>query len=249
MSEHDYGFDFDSVFGDDYLYFYERVLTDEVSDRQVTTIKSLVEVRPGTRVLDCPCGHGRISNRVAALGAEVVGVDSNSKFLEFAARSGSAVDYRLGDMRSLDFEGEFDLLLNVFTGFGYFDDATDRKVLAGFRRALRPGGKLVMDLQNEHRILTIIAAAGGQSIALIERGDDLLVDRNTYDAVSSRTLTERISVRDGKVRRYPFGVRLFSPAELAAWLRDAGFGQVEVFDQDGKPFTLAARRMWVVTTG
>jgi SAM-dependent methyltransferase len=241
-------FDFESVFGDDYLHFYESVLTDEVSDRQVATLAGLVPVHPGMRVLDCPCGFGRIANRLAGLGAEVVGIDSGERFLEVARRAGLPVDYRLGDMRELDFDAEFDLIVNVFTSFGYYDDAADQAVLASFRRALKPGGRLVIDLQNSHRILSIISAAGGQSVALIERGDDLLVDRNRYDNASGRTLTERISVRGGKVLRYPFSVRLFAPAEISSWLRGAGFGEVGIFDQDGQPFTLAARRMWVVAT-
>ena len=241
-------FDFESVFGEDYLHFYEEILTDEVSDRQVETIAKLVEVGPGVRILDCPCGHGRIANRLARRGAEVVGVDSNATFLEAARKAEAGVDYRLGDMRSLAFEDEFDLVVNVFTSFGYYDDDTDRAVLAGFRRALKPGGKLVMDHQNSHRILSLIASLGGESVAMTEKGDDLMIDRNRYDPVSGRTLTERISVRGGKVRRYPFSVRVFTPAELTSWLQHAGFREVRFFDPEGEPFTLAARRMWVVAT-
>ncbi len=241
-------FDFDSVFGDDYLHFYDAVLTDEVSDRQVATIAGLVEVGPGTRVLDCPCGHGRISNRLAELGAQVVGVDSSPRFLAVAREAGSSVDYRLGDMRELEFDTEFDLVVNVFTSFGYYDEVTDRRVLAAFRAALKPGGKLLLDHQNAVRIISGIAAAGGQTVVMLERGDDLLIDRNGYDSASGRTITERISVRGGRVRRYPFSVRVFTPTELASWLTDAGFTRVETFDPDGQPFTVAARRMWVVAT-
>jgi SAM-dependent methyltransferase len=241
-------FDFESVFGDDYLHFYETVLTDEVSDRQVATIAGFVTVQPGVRVLDCPCGFGRISNRLAGLGADVVAIDSGERFLEVARKAGSPVDYRLADMRELDFDAEFDVIVNVFTSFGYYDERTDRAVLAGFRRALKPGGRLVIDLLNSQRIFGYIAAGGGVSLSMLQRDDDLLIDRNGYDAAEGRLVTERISVRDGKVRRYHFSVRAFSPFEISSWLRDAGFTSVDVFDQDGQPFTLAARRMWAVAT-
>lgn len=241
-------FDFDAVFGDDYMHFYEGLLTAEVSDRQVAVIRRLAEVGPGTRVLDCPCGFGRISSRVARTGAEVVGIDATEHFLELARRESDGVDYRLGDMRELDFDAEFDLVLNVFTSFGYFDEATDRDILHRFWRALKPGGILLLDLLSSVRILTGMAAGGGQSTVMQERGDDLLIDRNTYDAASGRIHSQRISVRDGRVRRYPFSTRLFPPSEIGSWLRDAGFSAVEFFDQDGEPFTLAARRMWVRAT-
>ena len=98
------------------------------------------------------------------------------------------------------------------------------------------------------RILAGMAAQGGQSTVFLERGDDLLIDRNTYEVATGRIQTERTSVRDGHVRRYPFSTRLFPPSEIRSWLRDAGFSKEGFFVQDGEPCTLAARRMWVVAT-
>lgn len=238
-------FDFEEVFGDDYLHFYERLLSDEVSDRQSALIAKLLDLRPGARVLDCPCGYGRIASRLAALGVEVVGVDAATHFLELARQEKTGVDYRLGDMRELDFEGEFDAVVNVFTSFGYYDDATDKDVLVRFRRALKPGGRLLIEHQSAYRMLGILAAASQHATA---HGDDLLVDFPSYDALSGRVRTERFSVRDGKVRRYRFTTRLFTVAELASWLREAGFSEVTAFDQDGRPFSVDARRMVVVAS-
>ena len=101
------GFDFDQVFGDDYLHFSEDMLTDERSDMEVELIVRLLGLQPGMRVLDVPCGHGRIANRLAALGCEVVGVDSNASFLDVARQAGGPVDYRLADMRKLTPDGPF----------------------------------------------------------------------------------------------------------------------------------------------
>jgi SAM-dependent methyltransferase len=63
-------------------------------------------------------------------------------------RSDSEVELILrllqGDMREPPFEGRFDALVNWFSSFGYFDDETNRRVLEGFARALRPGGVLLI---------------------------------------------------------------------------------------------------------
>jgi SAM-dependent methyltransferase len=241
-------FDFDQVFGDDYMHFYEQILDDEVSDRQTALITKLLDVKPGMRILDCPCGHGRIANRLARVGADVVGVDRSEAFLRRAREAGTRADYRLGDMRALDFDGEFDAVVNIFTSFGYFDEETDKAVLRRFRRALKPRGRLLLELQNGYRMMSILAAGGGRSDHLEQRGDDLLIDRSTYDALTGRTLTERTSVRAGKVRRYRFSVRLFTLTELAAWLRDTGFSQIAAFDQDGETYALTSRRMCVVAS-
>jgi SAM-dependent methyltransferase len=78
-------FDFEQVFGDDYLHFSAVQLTDERADREADLIARLLELAPGTRVLDIPCGHGRVASlRNAGLAAlegfdergEPLGLDS-----------------------------------------------------------------------------------------------------------------------------------------------------------------------------
>jgi cyclopropane fatty-acyl-phospholipid synthase-like methyltransferase len=61
------------IFGEDYLHFYAPLLTDERTDREVELILRLLALPVGARLLDCPCGHGRIANRLAARGLEVTG--------------------------------------------------------------------------------------------------------------------------------------------------------------------------------
>jgi cyclopropane fatty-acyl-phospholipid synthase-like methyltransferase len=64
-------FDFEETFGDDYLYFSASRLTDEQSDRDTDDIVRILDLHPGDAVLDAPCGHGRISERLAARGLQV----------------------------------------------------------------------------------------------------------------------------------------------------------------------------------
>lgn len=85
-------------------------------------------------------------------------------------------------------------------------------------------------------------------LAMRERGDDLLIDRTTFDVTRGRTSTERISVRDGRERRYWFSVRTFAFTELRDWLLDAGFAKVAGYGLEGEPLALASRRMIVVAS-
>lgn len=241
-------FDFDQVFGDDYLYFYEALLTEERSQQEADLIIRLLDLQQGMRILDIPCGHGRIASRLAEFGCKVVGVDSNASFLAVARGAGQPVDYREADMRHFAANAEFDVVVNWFTSFGYFDDVTDRAILAGWRRALKPGGKLVIDHQNAQRLVGRIDASGGPAIVLTERGDDLLIDRTSVDVTSGRTHTERISVRRGVVHRYNFSVRMFAFTELRDWLLEAGFAEVSGYGTDGEALELTSRRMVVVAS-
>lgn len=245
-------FDFDQVFDEDYIRLYGERHGHLRSEADVDLIVELAGLRDGERVLDLPCGFGRIANRLAGRGFEVVGIDDNPDYLHRARRdaveAGVEVDYRRGDMRALDAEGDFDVLVNWFTSFGYFDDDTDRDVLRRFRRALRPGGRLVLDLANRDRLVRAVGAQAGPATMLVDRGEMLLVDRVDLSDDGARGETDRIVVADGRVRRMHFSVRLFTLPELTDWLRGAGFGEVRAYGPDGGRFTWRADRLIVVAS-
>lgn len=234
-------FDTTDVFDDDYLHFMRAELTDEISDAQVRTISRLLELREDMDVLDLACGHGRIANRIAALGCRVTGLDITPLFLEVAREAGTQVDYVQGDMRDLPWKEQFDRVVCWFTSYGYFDDEDNRRVLAETAKALRPGGKLLIDVINYVGILRVY-----QDTSSYRRGDDLLVDRRSLDPLAGRIPTERTVIRDGRVRRMRFTVRMFTFPELRNWLLQAGFTSVDGYGEDGKPLTADHRRMIVV---
>jgi SAM-dependent methyltransferase len=234
-------FDFDEVFGDDYLYFYEPRLA-EVSDSDTELIWRLLELEPGLEVLDLACGHGRIANRLAARGARVTGLDATPAFLERARRDaaelGVEVEYVEGDMRSLPWDGRFDRILCWFTSYGYFGDDDNRAVLREAHRALRPDGALLIENNNLASLLPRWLPA-----IVEERDGNFSIDRGSFDPVSSRGITERVIVRDGEARRFSFSLRMFIGAELRDWLLQAGFSTVELYGEDGEPLTAESRRM------
>jgi SAM-dependent methyltransferase len=233
----------EELFDEDYLYFYEDILGDERSDLAADLVWRLLELEPGMEVLDLACGHGRIANRLADRGARMMGLDATPLFLERARadaeRLGVEVEYVEGDMRELPWESRFDRIVNWFTAFGYFDDdEQDRRVLRAAHRALRPGGRLLIENNNLAELL-----GRWQPWVAVERDSDFMLDRSVFDPVSGRARTERVIVRDGKTRRTSFSVRMFLAVELRAWLRDAGFSSVESYDGEGEPLTVQGRRM------
>jgi SAM-dependent methyltransferase len=218
-------FDFDGVFDEDYLYFYEGILTPERTQEDVEKIIELLELEPGAEILDCPCGHGRIANALAERGYRVAGLDASVFFLdrarEDAAAHGVEVEYVHGDMRDLPWRDRFDGLVNWFTSFGYFSDEQNKAVLHQFHDALKPGGRLILETQNITRILL-----NPRPQHFVEHDGDLMADEWQLDLENARFVTARTVVRDGRTRKTHFVVRWFSVPELRAWLEEAGFENV-----------------------
>jgi len=232
-------FDAEALFDEDYLYFYEELLSDARSDAETELIWRLLGLEPGMQVLDLACGHGRIANRLAARGCQVTGLDATRLFLEHARRDaagrGVSVNYIGGDMRALPWTQRFDRVVNWFTAYGYFEDSDNRQVLGQIAHALKPGGRVAFDLMNRDRIVREFQP----DRVSVERDGNLIIDRTRLDPLTSRAVTERIVLRDGHMRRIPFFVRLFTFTELRDWLFAAGFASVDGYGEDGTPFSPA----------
>jgi SAM-dependent methyltransferase len=236
-------FDFRSLFGEDYLYFYEAMLTPDRTEREVAAIWKLLAIEPGRELLELGCGYGRISNALAQRGARITGIDASPYFLDLARKAamscGLEVTYVDGDMRRVPWERTFDAVLIWFTTFGYFTDTDNELVLREAAKALKPGGRLLIEQQNRVWLLR----QGFPANFVTPRGDDVMIDRVDYDGLTDRVITERIMVRNGRVNRAKYFVRLYSPAEFTSLLRAAGFRSVEILGEDGEPFTLYGRRI------
>ena len=254
-------FDATAMYDEDYLYFFAA--PGEVSEfashgpvvpgagfpvaAAAELAWRLLELRPGMSVLDLACGHGELTNRLAARGCQVTGLDSSAVFLDRAradaAAAGVSAEYVAGDMRQLPWTGRFDRVLNWSTAFGYFDDTTNRAVLDGIVRVLRPTGRLAMDLDN----LTAFLASYCTSRVVAAREDgDMLVDRYHLDALTGRFEAERTVIRNGRTRRVNFVKRLFGFPELRDWLLAAGFSAVAGYGPDGRSLTADHKRMVIV---
>jgi SAM-dependent methyltransferase len=125
----------------------------ELTVRQIDFLLERLDLDPGSSVLDVACGRGRHSVELARRGFRVTGIDLSPRSLELAraaaADAGVDVDFRCLDMRELDYDGVFDGAYNVFTSFGYFqEDVENERVLLGVVRALRQGGRFLIDTIN-----------------------------------------------------------------------------------------------------
>jgi SAM-dependent methyltransferase len=124
----------------------------------------LLAPRAGERILDLGCGDGALTERLVALGCDVVGVDASAA--QVAGARARGLDARVADGEALGFDGEFDA---VFSNAALHWMRRPDAVIAGVRRALRPHGRFVGELGGHGCVATI---RGALEAGLRARGVD-----------------------------------------------------------------------------
>lgn len=106
-------------------------------------------------VLDLACGRGRHSVTLHELGMNVLGADLSPSSIEEAKKHKTeGLDFIVHDMRDTILGHTFDIVLNLFTSFGYFDDKHDnQRVIHAIASMLKPGGMVVIDFLNAKRVI------------------------------------------------------------------------------------------------
>jgi SAM-dependent methyltransferase len=208
---------------------------------QVDQIVRLLDLAPPARVLDVCSGYGRHAIELVRRGFSVTGVDilpvQIAEARRLAAGAGVAPAFVVGDARMLPVAGPFDAAINMFLSFGYFaTDTESQAMLDGIARALRPGGRLLIDFWNrEHEIRAF------EPIMLERRDDDILeIEDWTFDHLQGRlTWVNTVIYPDGRRESWTQSIRAFTVAEIRQMLERAGFALAAVYGNlDGEPFTM-----------
>ncbi|MFF8957858.1 class I SAM-dependent methyltransferase [Streptomyces sp. NPDC014894] len=207
----------------------------------------LFDFPAGSRVLDLCCGPGLFLVPLAERGHKVTGVDLSPAMLERARdlcdRAGAAVDLVRADMLDHVEPGAYDVILNVFTSFGYFADPADNlRVLRNARRSLAPGGQLIVDVMGKE----VLAGWIGRPQAVDLPDGSYVVQRDTVLDDWRRLRTDWTLVRGDTARTATIHSFLYSAAELHDLFVAAGFTDVRCFgDFDGGPYDQHSRRLIV----
>lgn len=169
-----------------------------------------LDPQPGERILDLGCGDGQLTAKIAAAGAEVVGVDASPAMVEGAL--GRGIDARICNVEVLPFQSEFDA---VFSNAALHWVRDQDAMLAGVKRALRPGGRFVAEMGGLGNIAAIRVAL----MAVLERhGCGGLEDGVNYypapQSYTARLISHGFSVEQMQLIPRPTPLA----SGMAAWL-------------------------------
>ena len=226
------------------MFSEERIA---IADEEISQLMAMLEFN-GTEVLDLCCGPGRHSVALARRGLRVTGVDRSpfllGKARERAIAEGTKVEWIRSDMREFRRENAFDLAINLFTSFGYFEDpGEDLVVLRNLRESLRPGGILVMDIMGKE----VLARIYRDTLSRELPDGGILLQRTQVTDDWTRVSSVWTIIQDGRAKDHTFVHRIYSAAELKSRFIEAGFTSVRAYGDFLKsPYGTSANRLVLV---
>jgi SAM-dependent methyltransferase len=228
----------------DWTLTFDRSLwlkPDATGPADAAFLVRILRLPAGSRILDAPCGTGRISLPLALAGYRVTGVDRQPSYIRRARRRASGQEnasFLVADMRKARFDDQFDAVINWGGSFGYFSDMDNQDLVRAFARAVGPRGKIVIDQPNREHLLRHFRTHVEQPGLHIT---------NIWDRSAGRMHSEWKLKKGGRLHTNRMSVRLYTLMEMKTLFRRAGcrlrtaYGSVS-----GEGYGRTSRRLIVV---
>ena len=222
----------ETFFDQDYQRIWGQIFTDQFNTKQAADLWSLLHLNPGCRVLDAPCGWGRLSRQLALLGATVLGVDQSETLLTAAeAQRGELPTERLRylrhDLRKPLPETGFDVACNIFTSFGYGTENEDVATFRTLRDALRPGGRVLVETNHRDMLCAFLSRSSKASMRMPD--GTLFIDEPDFDAISGVVSMNWYWSGPGGSGEKHAKWRCYTPTQIVGLLERAGLRFVEAY--------------------
>lgn len=178
----------------------------------------------GARILDLGCGKGRHSIYLNQKGFNVLGLDISPANIAYANQfANERLHFAIHDMRDPFEKDAFDLVLNLFTSFGYFHETEENlKILNATNHNLKPKGRLLIDYLNPAFIAKHLVKTEEQVVD----GIAFRITRN----IEGASIIKRIEVDDhGKQMSFEEHVKAIDKPAFSSLLAMSGFEILDVF--------------------
>lgn len=199
--------------------FWDAVIPESATAEDAAFLWKHLGLRAGSRVLDVPCGSGRLTRPLAAAGCRMTGVDISSEALANARTLGEgAIRYIDGEMRELPWCEEFDAAFCFGNSFGFLDDRGNEEFLSAVAGTLAPEGRFALDYgQTAECVLPRLEPRQEGEI-----GGFHIVEETRYDPATARIENRFTFARDGRSETKLASQRVYTLSELTGLCDGAG---------------------------
>ncbi|MCW8803995.1 MAG: class I SAM-dependent methyltransferase [Ignavibacteriaceae bacterium] len=204
------------------------------SHRDETEAEKLVELitknlilQRGSSVLDMACGSGRHAITFAKMGFNVTAVDLSERLISEAKKNalqtGVKIDFVLSDILEYETSSRFDLVVNLFTSIGYFEnDEENFSVIKKAYNLLNQGGYFILDYFNKDYLLKNLIP----TTIFSENGFRITQNRS----IEGARIVKKITIEnDGSVEEFYESVRLYDYEEILNYIKKAGFATIKQY--------------------
>ena len=189
-----------------------------------------------SRVLDLGCGPGLYTARLAKLGHTCKGIDFAPAPIAYAIKNAPpGCQYLLSDIRSADYGSDYDLVIFIFGALNLVQPADARLILEKARRALKPGGLLLLEASS----LDAVDQIGNQPAMWYSAENGIFSDKphlclmETFWDDDQKVATERFFIIDtatGTVTRHAASTQAYEEEDLETLLQVSGYGEINFYD-------------------
>jgi SAM-dependent methyltransferase len=228
----------------------------ETIDRTVSWLTQTLGLQPGASLLDLGCGPGLYTSRFARAGFRVTGVDYSHRSIEYATKYASEnalnIAYRYQNYLELTDENCYDAAFLIYGDFCPLNPEQRSTLLKNIQRALKPGGKFVLDVTTRECRKKYGNKNGWYAAekGFWKAGPHLVLEEG-FDYPEQSLWLDQYTVieTDGKLSVYRNWFQDYTPETITAELAEGGFA-VEGFwaDLTGTPFTHDSEWIGLVTT-
>lgn len=186
--------------------------------------------------LDIACGAGRHAIELACRGIRVTANDLSGFLLDRARESAQEesldIEFNRADMRVIDLGRRFNLIVQLFSSFGYFTSGEDdRAVVRNVSKMLLPGGWYVLDLLNPSYLKSHFSPLTERMAGALSIREERTLD----DTHVRKTLT--IVDSDGRHCTFTESVKLFGKEAICTLLAGEGLDVARIVgDYGGSAF-------------
>jgi SAM-dependent methyltransferase len=215
---------------------------DDVGVEEALFIRKALRLHKGSRVLDAPCGAGRITIHLARSGCRVTGIDLRHEFIRRAQErfrnEGMQGRFMPADLREMRFKNEFDGVYCWLGSFGYFPDTENISVLQRYADALRQGGRLLVDQPNRESVLKhFIHSQTSGNLRTVNR----------WNPRTERLTADWIVDRGGQEEHNRMSIRLYTPGQMKALFQAVGLTVETLYgSKTGEQYKRGSKRLIVV---
>ena len=230
------------------LDFWRAAISAEQTRAEADFIQKHLQLSPGNKILDVPCGNGRLSLDLARRGFALAGLDIAVEFLEEAKQKsdqeGLNIDWHHREMRDLPWTAEFDGAFCFGNSFGYLNDEENADFLQALSQTLKPSARFILDAP---AIAELILPSFQPSRSMELAGITTTIE-SRYDHELGRMLNDFTFVRNGIEDKRASSQRIYTFKELTELLERAGFEIIEAYASlDEQPFKLGSQRLFLIS--